>query len=72
MSVKSVNTAKNFFEFTLLYKKYESYLPNVLPSSYFLYWFIGFVEAEGSFIVNNRGDLAFIVTQSISDIRVLC
>lgn len=72
MSVKPVNPAKNFFEFTLFYNKYKTYLPNVLPSSVFLSWFIGFVEAEGSFIVNNRGDLAFVVTQSTSDIRVLC
>lgn len=34
-------------------------------------WFIGFTEGEGSFIVNNRGDLAFVITQSTSDIRVL-
>lgn len=71
MIVKSVNITNNPFEFTLFYQKYKSYLPNALPSSEFLTWFIGFIEADGSFIVNNRGDLAFIVIQSTSDIRVL-
>jgi hypothetical protein len=42
-----------------------------MPSSNFLTWFIGFSEGEGSFIVNNRGDLAFVVTQSTTDIKVL-
>jgi len=52
--------------------KYKIFLPNnPLPSKNFLTWFIGFTEGEGSFIVNNRGDLAFVITQSTSDIRVL-
>lgn len=32
---------------------------------------IGFTEGDGSFIVNKRGDLAFVITQSTSDIRTL-
>jgi len=60
------------FDFSTFYKKHEVYLPNNLsPSSNFLSWFIGFTEGEGSFIVNNRGDLAFVVVQSRSDIRIL-
>ena len=60
------------FNFSAFYKKHEVYLPNNLsPSSKFLSWFIGFTEGEGSFVVNNRGDLAFVVVQSTSDIRIL-
>lgn len=44
---------------------------NILPSDKFLTWLIGFTEGEGSFVVNNRGDLAFIITQNTSDIKVL-
>jgi len=59
----------SFLSFNILYK---SYFPNdILPSSNFLTWFIGFSEGEGSFIVNNRGDLAFVITQSTSDIKIL-
>ena len=47
-------------------------MPNVTPpSENFLTWLIGYVEGEGSFIVNNRGDLAFVITQSTIDIKVL-
>ena len=60
------------FNFSAFYKKHEVYLPNNLsPSSDFLSWFIGFTEGEGSFIVSNRGDLAFVIVQSTSDIRIL-
>lgn len=44
---------------------------NLLPSNNFLCWFVGFTEAEGSYIVNNRGDLWFVITQTTSDINVL-
>ena len=37
----------------------------------FLIWLIGFTEGEGSFIVNNRGDLCFVITQGNADIGVL-
>ena len=66
------NTVKNDFDYSLFFMKYKTYLPsNALPSNNFLTWFIGFTEGEGSFIVNNRGDLAFVVTQSTTDIQVL-
>jgi intein-encoded DNA endonuclease-like protein len=32
---------------------------------------VGFTEGEGSFIVNNRGDLAFVITQSTLDLIIL-
>ncbi len=60
------------FNFSLFYEKHKAYLPNKSsPSHNFLTWFIGFTEGEGSFIVNKRGDLAFVITQSTSDIKVL-
>jgi hypothetical protein len=67
-----VKCENNIFDYSLFYKKYKEFLPGKrIPTSNFLTWFIGFSEGEGSFVVNNRGDLAFIVTQSTSDIRVL-
>lgn len=61
------------FNFSSFYKKHRAYLPNnISPSSNFLSWFVGFTEAEGSFIVNNRGDLSFVVVQSTSGLKVLC
>ena len=63
---------KSNFDFYCFYVKYEKNLPNnILPSYKFLCWFVGFTEGEGSFIVNNRGDLAFVITQNTSDIKVL-
>ncbi len=60
------------FNFANFYVKHKAYLPNNLPpSSNFLSWFVGFTEGKGSFIVNNRGDLALQVLQSTSDIKVL-
>ena len=60
------------FNFSNFYIKHKTYLPNNLSPSYnFLCWLVGFVEGEGSFIVNNRGDLAFVIVQSTSDIKVL-
>jgi len=32
---------------------------------------VGFTEGEGSFIVNNRGDLAFVITQATNDKHIL-
>ena len=62
----------NDFSFSLFYAKHKAYLPHKsYPSHKFLTWFIGFTEGEGSFIVNNRGDLVFVITQSTSDIKVL-
>ena len=66
------NILNNSFDFSLFYKKYKSYLQNnICPSKSFLTWLVGFTEGEGSFIVNNRGDLAFVITQSTNDIQLL-
>ena len=37
----------------------------------FKYWFIGFTEGDGSFIVNKNGYLEFKVTQSSTDAQIL-
>lgn len=60
------------FDFEVFNNIYKTYYPNnFLPSYDFLTWFIGFTEGDGSFIVNKRGDLAFVITQNTSDINVL-
>ena len=66
------STLINKFDFSNFYLKFANYLPNnTLPSEKFLTWFIGFTEGEGSFIVNNRGDLCFVITQRTIDIQIL-
>jgi len=66
------STSVNNFNFVSFASKFVELLPNVtLPSERFLTWFIGFTEGEGSFIVNNRGDLCFVITQSTIDIYIL-
>lgn len=54
------------FDFTAFYKRRkESRLaPNKKPSAQWLTWLIGFAERDGSFIVTNRGDLMFVITQN--------
>jgi len=43
----------------------------ILNNNVFKYWFIGFVEGDGSFIINKDGYLEFKVTQSSVDAQVL-
>lgn len=60
------------FDFTPFYSKFREYYPNLKqPTNKFLEWFIGFSEGEGSFILAKRGDLAFVVTQSTTDVQSL-
>ena len=66
------STDTKHFNFSNFYDKLALYLPGTTPpSTRFLSWFIGFTEGEGSFIVNNRGDLGFVITQSNMDIKIL-
>lgn len=69
----TVSSNKNkTFDFSAFYSKFSEYYPNLNnPSSNFLEWFIGFSEGEGSFILAKRGDLAFVITQSSTDIKSL-
>jgi len=60
------------FNFASFYHKFKEYYPNFKqPNPEFLEWFIGFSEGEGSFILAKRGDLAFVITQSTTDVRSL-
>lgn len=60
------------FDFSSFYYKFSEFYPNIKrPSNKFLEWFIGFSEGEGSFILAKRGDLAFVITQSTTDIKNL-
>jgi hypothetical protein len=60
------------FYFSRFYNNLKQYLPNgTPPSEKFLTWLVGFTEGEGSFIINNRGDLVFVIVQSNIDIKVL-
>ena len=62
----------NNFDYTEFEKQYKLiYNNNKVPSYEFLTWFIGFVEGDGSFIITNRNDLQFVITQSSEDIKIL-
>ena len=65
------STSKNF-NFSAFHSQFASQYPNVKkPTNKFLEWFIGFSEGEGSFILSKRGDFAFVVTQSTTDVSSL-
>jgi len=60
------------FDFTSFYSKFNEFYPNSKqPTKKFLGWLIGFSEGEGSFILAKRGDLAFVITQSTTDVQSL-
>ena len=79
LSSTSIIIIKDKFNFSAFYSKLQSSnlrgkIERVSldkPSEEILTWFIGLTEGDGSFIVNNRGDLSFVITQSTSDIQVL-
>lgn len=49
---RNIILEKSNFDFSTFYIKYKNHLPyNILPSSNFLSWFIGFTEGDGSFII---------------------
>jgi hypothetical protein len=60
------------FDFKEFEKQYVLIYPNnKVPSYEFLTWFIGFVEGDGSFIITNRNEFQFVITQSSQDLLVL-
>jgi len=66
---KDFNKNEQFKEF---YNKYETIFPNNNKnkiSKDFLNWFIGFSEGDGSFIIDKRKNLQFVITQK--DIKIL-
>jgi len=72
ISVSPSYKSKSQFEFDVFLHAYKTFFPkNNLPEPEFLQWLIGFAEGEGSFSVAKRGDLAFVITQSTSDVNIL-
>jgi len=67
------DTKNETFDFTLFANKYNKYFNNsrTLPEDEFLTWFIGFSEGDGSFVINNRNELSFIITQATDDEEIL-
>ncbi len=67
------NISKDFSkkeQFTEFYNKYKIMYPNNKNlSKDWLNWFIGFSEGDGSFIIDNRNNLQFVITQK--DIKIL-
>lgn len=59
----------DFKEFEKVYK--NNYPENNIPTTEFLQWFVGFTEGDGSFIITNRGDPVFVITQGTEDVQVL-
>jgi LAGLIDADG endonuclease len=62
------------FDFDPFYKRFRQVhfmQRKSLPSVQWLTWLIGFTEGDGSFLVTNRGDLMFVITQSMYNVTVL-
>ena len=71
------------FDFTLFTDKYLKYFNDLRivdgvvasqpqpPENEFLTWFIGFTEGDGSFIINNKNNLSFVITQATDDEQIL-
>jgi len=67
-----VITVPSGFRFNTFYSLYAKQFPGVkAPSQAFLEWLVGFVEGDGSFVVNSRGTAVFVITQSTGDIGIL-
>lgn len=71
INVKNTSKISRNFDFSLFNRECERILNRKAPNYLFLTWLIGFTEGNGSFIVANRGDLSFVITQDTRDIQVL-
>lgn len=62
-----------FLNFKTELKNYydRNNINNDLPTDDFLYWFIGFSEGDGSFVINKRKELSFILIQGNDNINLL-
>jgi len=58
-----------FEEFKIKYKEY--FTNNKIPSEEFLSWLIGFVEGDGSFIIDGRNNLQLVISQGMYNINIL-
>ena len=61
----------NFSAFYARYKDAHQKSNQAAPSTQWLSWLIGFAEGDGSFIITNRQDLMFVITQSNYNIEIL-
>lgn len=68
-SYSTNNLYDNKEEFKEFFEKYKILFPNNNITIDWLHWFIGFSEGDGSFIVDNRNNLQFVITQK--DIKIL-
>jgi hypothetical protein len=60
------------FSFLIFKSSYKIQFPNKeIPDDNFLEWLVGFTEGDGSFVINHRNELAFIITQGNSNKIVL-
>lgn len=61
------------FNLDLFYEKYtdSNHLTKKIPSKEFLIWLIAFSEGDGSFIVDKRNNLQFVITQGVNNYNVL-
>ena len=58
--------------FPIFKSNFKKYFPNhQTPDDSFLEWFVGFTEGDGSFVINHRKELAFVVTQGTSNKSIL-
>lgn len=71
--VSDTKNTNETFDFTLFHDKYNKYFnySRTLPENEFLTWLIGFIEGDGSFVINKRNDLSFVISQSTDDENIL-
>ncbi len=61
-----------YFNFDSFIIKYKSLFPDKpVPSKEILSWIIGFTEGDGSFVINKRNELSFILIQGINNVEIL-
>lgn len=51
------------FKISLAQYYYKNDIINAIPNDTFLQWFVGFSEGDGSFVINKRKELQFILVQ---------
>lgn len=60
------------FDFSDFERKFALLYPcSKVPTCFFLEWFVGVSEGDGSFSIAKRGDLQFVVTQSTTNVAML-
>lgn len=71
--VSDLSNDNQTFNFSLFKEKYNNYFNHskTVPEDEFLTWLIGFAEGDGSFLINKRNDLSFVITQATDDEQIL-